>query len=651
MSAEAHAATSCCGGGCASAPAPPNPAPPLPRSTGARTRGILAGLAAALLALGCLLDLTATAPAWISPLFLSAVIAGSVFPARRAWASARRGTLDINALMVIAVAGALLIGEWEEAAMVVFLFAVAQWLESRSVDRARAAIRELLDLAPAEARITDGEVERVMPIDRVVPGQRMLVRPGERVALDGTVLDGRSDVNQAPITGESVPVEKAAGDEVFAGTINGHGSLVVSVTRRRDDTTLARIIHLVEDAQARRAPVQQFIDRFAAWYTPAVIALAAALGTIPILAGGAPDTWIYRALVVLVVACPCALVISTPVSMVSALAGAARHGVLIKGGASLERLAGVTAVAFDKTGTLTSGEVRVAAAEPLDGSSPGEVLRLAAAVEQQSEHPIAHAIVSEARTRDLGFPRAANVRALPGLGVEGEVEGERVMCAAPRYFQGPAALEPAALALSERLTASGLSPVVVVRGGSVVGVIGVADREREGAADAVADLRRQGVSRVAMLTGDVSQSAHAVGRRVGVDDVRAELLPGDKVDAVATLRGRGAVAMVGDGINDAPALAAADVGIVMGAIGSDAAIETADVALMTDDLSKVPWAIRLSRATMRNVHANVAIALGLKGAFVVAAAAGVATLWMAVVADTGASLIVLANALRLRRFQ
>ena len=649
MSAEADAGTSCCGGGCASAPVSRHAA--APRSTGARARGLLAGLAAALLALGCVFDLTSAAPSWISPLFLGAVIAGSVFPARRAWASVRRGALDINALMVIAVIGALAIGEWEEAAMVVFLFAVAQWLESRSVERARAAIRELLDLAPPEARITEGGVERLMSIDHVEPGQRMLVRPGERVALDGTVLDGRSDVNQAPITGESVPVEKAAGDEVFAGTINGHGSLVVSVTRRRDDTTLARIIHLVEEAQARRAPVQQFIDRFAAWYTPGIVALAIALGVIPILAGAPAETWVYRALVVLVVACPCALVISTPVSMVSALAGAARNGVLIKGGASLERLAGITAVAFDKTGTLTRGEVSVGAAEGLNGSSPGDVLGLAAAVEQHSEHPIAHAIVAEARARRVDFPRAVGVRALPGLGVEGEVDGVRVMCAAPRYFNGHTALAPSALALAERLSSSGLSPVVVARDGAAVGVIGVADRERDGAADAVAALRRDGVARVAMLTGDARPSAQAVGARVGVDEIRAELLPSDKVDAVTMLRRQGGVAMVGDGINDAPALAAADVGIVMGAIGSDAAIETADVALMTDDLSKVSWAIRLSRATMRNVRTNVAIALGLKAAFVVAAAAGVATLWMAVLADTGASVIVLANALRLRRFR
>jgi Cd2+/Zn2+-exporting ATPase len=640
--AHAHAEEACCGS-CAPAPRP--------RSTAARARGMLAGVAAGLLATGCVLDLAGQPPAWASPIFLAAVLTGSVFPARRAWGAIRQGKLDINALMVIAVLGALVIGEWEEAAMVVFLFAVAQWLESRSVERARAAIRSLLDLAPAEARISDGEGERLLSIDRVVPGQRMLVRPGERLALDGTVLDGRSDVNQAPITGESVPVEKAAGDEVFAGTINGHGSLVVSVTRRRDDTTLARIIHLVEQAQARRAPIQQFIDRFAAWYTPGVVATAVAICLVPIVMGAPPATSIYRALVVLVVACPCALVISTPVSMVSALSAAARHGVLIKGGASLERLAAVTAVAFDKTGTLTRGDISVGATEPLDGVEPRELLRLAAAVEQQSEHPIAHAIVAEARARQVAFPIASGVRALPGLGVEGDVDGRRVLCAAPRYLNGTNALGAAGRALSERMTIAGLSPVVVIRDGQAIGLIGVADRERDGAAQAVADLRRHGVARVAMLTGDAGPSARAIGGRVGVDDVRAELLPADKVDAVTGLRGGGVVAMIGDGINDAPALAAADIGIVMGAIGSDAAIETADVTLMTDDLSKVSWAIRLARATLRNIRANVAIALGLKAAFVVLAAAGVATLWMAVLADTGASVLVLANALRLRRFQ
>jgi len=640
MSAQAHVAGDCC----------THCAPEPPRSTAARARGVLATMAAVLLAAGCLGELAGGTPSWTAPFFLVAVVAGAVFPAKRAWTSVQRGALDINALMVIAVAGALVIGEWEEAAVVVFLFSVAQWLESQSIERARAAIRSLLDLAPVEARIEEQGEERLVPLDRVRLGQRMHVRPGERFALDGTVLDGRSDVNQAPITGESVPVEKVPGDEVFAGTINGHGALSVSVTRRRDDTTLARIIHLVEQAQGQRAPVQQFIDRFAAWYTPAVVVVAVAVGLVPILAGGDIATWVYRALVVLVVACPCALVISTPVSMVSALAGAARHGVLIKGGAAIERLAAISTVAFDKTGTLTRGEVTVGGCDPSIGVSESELLAAAATVEQQSEHPIAQAIVREARARDLHLGRAAGVRALPGLGVEGEVAGTTIRCAAPRYFRDRGALDPVIEARADRLVAAGLSPVIVTRNGAVLGLIGVNDRERDSARAMVADLRRQGIGRVAMLTGDHRSSARAIGDRVGVDDVRAELLPADKVTAIGALRGNGRIAMVGDGINDAPALAAADVGIVMGAMGSDAAIETADIALMTDDLSKLPYAIRLSRATMQNVHANVAIALGLKLAFVVAAAAGVATLWMAVLADTGASVIVLANALRLRRY-
>ena len=456
-----------------------------------------------------------------------------MFPARRAWAAVRRGVLDINALMVVAVAGAVAIGEWEEGAMVVFLFAVAQWLESRSVDRARAAIRSLLDLAPPQARIAGDGPERLVPIEAVTPGQVLVVKPGERVPLDGTVQAGRSDVNQAPITGESVPVEKVTGDEVYAGTINGHGSLSITVTHRRDDTTLARIIHLVEEAQSARAPLQQFIDRFAARYTPAVVVLAALIGIVPILAGGEPATWIYRALVVLVVACPCALVISTPVSMVSALAGAARQGVLIKGGAALERLARVTTLAFDKTGTLTRGEVAVGAVVPMPGVTEARLLGAAAAVERHSEHPIARAIVHAAHASGLAVPEATGVRALPGLGVEGMVEGETVWCATPRYLDERGVATDDVRARAARMVGEGLSPVVVVAGATPIGLIGVADRERDAARGVVADVRRHGIARVAMLTGDTRASADRVGARVGRRGAR-ELLPADQVAAVST---------------------------------------------------------------------------------------------------------------------
>ena len=623
-----------------------------PPPTGASVRGWLTAVAAALVVLACGAGFFVTAPAWLDAMFVAAAVIGSVFPAERAWRSIRRGSLDINALMVVAVIGAIVIREYEEAAMVVTLFAAAQWLEAQSLDRARQAISRLLDLAPAEVLIRDAAGERRIGVDRVEPGALMIVRPGEKLALDGIVTSGTSDVNQAPITGESLPVEKSEGDDVFAGTINGHGALTVAVTRRRDDTTLARIIHLVESAQAKRAPLQQFIDRFAAWYTPSVVALAALVAAVPLVAPAQdPDTWIYRALVLLVVSCPCALVISTPVSIVSALAGAARHGVLVKGGIHLERLAGVRVVAFDKTGTVTTGRLTLDAVEPLPGHTADDVIAVAAAVESQSEHPIAAAILAAARQRRVTLAAPSDVKALPGLGVEGRVGDVLVVCGTPRLFTSRGTLSTAASERAQAVASRGMSPVVVSRAGEIIGVLGVTDRPKTDAAGVISDLRAHGVSRVAMLTGDHDAAARATGSQVGVDEIRSGQLPADKVAAVEELRqAHGAVAMVGDGVNDAPALAAADVGIVMGAMGSDAAIETADIALMTDDLPKLPYALRLSRATLANIRVNVALSIGLKVAFVVLAVAGVATLWMAVLADTGASALVVANAVRLRRF-
>jgi Cd2+/Zn2+-exporting ATPase len=584
--------------------------------------------------------------------FIAATIVGAVFPAQRAWQSITRRTLDINVLMVVAVIGAVALRAFEEAAMVVSLFAAAQWLEAQSLDRARKAIGKLLDLAVTDVLIRDDRGERHISIDAVNLGALMIVKPGEKFALDGVVRNGRSDVNQAPITGESLPVEKVEGDEVFAGTINGHGALTVAVTKRRADTTLARIVHLVESAQAKRAPLQTFIDRFAAWYTPSVVILAIAVATVPVLVLGQPvETWLYRALVLLVVSCPCALVISTPVSIVSALAGAAQQGVLVKGGIHLERLAGVRVVAFDKTGTVTTGRLTLDALHPVDGLTADTILELAASVESQSEHPIASAILAAAKVRGVTLSVPVNVRALPGLGVEGQVRGAAIVCGTPRLFTERGAMTPVIASLAQRIVKDGMSPIVVARNGVAIGVLGVTDRPKAGAARMVSDLRAQGVSRVAMITGDHDAAAQATGAEIGVDDVRSGQLPEDKVTAVESLRhAHGAIAMVGDGVNDAPALAAADVGIVMGAMGSDAALETADIALMTDELPKVPYTIRLSRATLANIRMNVAISIGLKLAFVCLAVAGVATLWMAVLADTGASALVVANAVRLRRF-
>jgi Cd2+/Zn2+-exporting ATPase len=624
-----------------------------PAPTGASIRGWVTAVAAGLVLAACALGYFAVVPAWVTALFVVAALVGSIFPAQRAIQALRRGSLDINALMVIAVAGALAIGEFEEAAMVVSLFAAAQWLEAQSLDRARKAIGQLLDSAPADVLIRDHAGERRVAIDAVPIGALMIVRPGEKLALDGVVQGGQSDVNQAPITGESLPVEKREGDEVFAGTINGHGALTVAVTRRRADTTLARIVRLVETAQAQRAPVQQFIDRFAAWYTPAVVTLAVLVAVLPVVLAAQPfDVWLYRALVLLVVACPCALVISTPVSVVSALAGAASHGVLIKGGVHLERLAGVRVVAFDKTGTLTTGTFSLDRVIPLGHTTADDVIRLAAAVESQSEHPIAAAIVARAVGEGWALAMPSAVRALPGLGVEGVVEGSTVVCGTPRLFAERGWMTAALAETADAVIADGLSPVLVSRDGSAIGVLGLRDRPKPDAAQTVAELTEHEGVRVAMITGDHEAPARAIARELNVAIVKAQQLPHDKVAAVQALRREsGAIAMVGDGVNDAPALAAADVGIAMGAMGSAAALEAADIALMADDLSKLRYAMRLSRATLANIRVNVALSIVLKVMFLVLAMAGVATLWMAVLADTGASALVVANAVRLRRFK
>jgi len=584
-------------------------------------------------------------------LFAIAILSGAMLTIRKAVAAIRMRMLDINVLMLVAAIGAIALGDWAEAGSVVFLFALAQTLEARTLERARHAVRALLDLAPTEALVRSETGARRLEVDAVLPDMVLLVGPGEKIPLDGIVVAGESAVNQAPVTGESMPADKMPGDEVFAGTINGRGALDVRVTRVRRDSTLARIIHLVEQAQAQRAPAQTSVERFARVYTPAVLALAAVLAVAPpVLLGASWYTWIYRALVLLVVSCPCALVISTPVSVVAALAGAARKGVLIKGGAHLERAGRVRCVAFDKTGTLTRGTPEVVEVTALGAMSADAVVALAASVEHRSHHPIARAIVNYAAARHISVSPGDDVRSLDGRGAQGHVSGAQVVLGNHRLFEERQLCTPDIHDRLHEISASGRTPVLVASGGAAVGVIEVVDRPREGGRDALEMLRRQGVAHIVMLTGDSSSTARTIAAELGVDEVRAELLPGDKVKAVDELRRRfGPVAMVGDGINDAPALASADVGIAMGAAGSDAALETADVALMADELMKIPYALRLSRATLRNIQANLVISIVLKAAFVALAAAGVATLWMAILADTGASVLVIANALRLLR--
>jgi Cd2+/Zn2+-exporting ATPase len=603
------------------------------------------------LVLGTVAGYLPLAAPWSAALFTITIVLGGITTGRRALISLRARVLDINVLMLVAVAGAIVLGEFSEGASVVFLFALAQVLETRAMERARGAIRGLMDLAPAEALVRRGASEARVPVDAVQVGDVIVVRPGEKIPLDGTVDAGESHVNQAPVTGESLPVEKGPGAAVFAGTINGRGALEISVTRLRRDSTLARIVHLVERAQAQRAPSQTFVDRFARVYTPVVLILAVLVATVaPLIGGGSWTEWIYRALVLLVISCPCALVISTPVSIVSALAAAARKGVLIKGGARLERLADVRCVAFDKTGTLTRGELRVVDVASTNGVGGVEILRLAASLESRSEHPIGRAIVARAQQDSVGLATAAAFQALPGLGAEGTVDAARILVGNHRLFEQRGLCSGPAHAGVERMSASGCTPVMVARNQETVGIIGVADEPREAAKAVIEMIRRQGVEHVALLTGDHEAAAKSLAGSLGISDYRASLLPEDKVAAVEDLRRRhGVLAMVGDGVNDAPALAAADVGIAMGVAGTDAALETADVALMADELAKIPFAIRLSRAAARNIRMNIGFSLGLKAVFLILAFAGAATLWMAVVADMGASLIVIANALRLLR--
>lgn len=618
-------------------PAPPSIAP----------RVWSAGLSGLLLGAGML---AGSSPLAIPLLVLSAAI-GSWFVVPRGIKALRTGSLDINILVTLASIGAMVLGEWSEAAAVMFLFAVAQLLETWSMGRARRAIQALMQLAPSEATVRrDGQLVLV-PVASVKPGEYILVRPGERIPLDGVVASGESAVDQATITGESVPVSKASGDEIFAGTINGHGALEARVTRQVEDTTLARIMHAVEEAQSTRAPTQSLVDRFAKVYTPVVVGLAALIAVIPPLAFGAEwATWLYRALALLVIACPCALVISTPVTIVSGLTGAARAGVLIKGGAQLETAGRITAVAFDKTGTLTLGQLDLTDVIPLNGLGRRDLVALAAGVDRHSEHPVARAVVHAALRDGIEPVESAGFTALPGRGAKAMVSGRPIFIGNTRICADLGTCRDEVHRTIADLEQQGKTAILLSDESQPLGVLAIADQPRPGAKENIALLRAAGVRRVVMLTGDNQAVANRVGAELGVDDIRAGLLPADKQAAVAELRQRGEkVAVVGDGVNDAPALASADLGIAMGAAGSHVALETADVVLMSDDLGQVAETIRRSRRTVRIVKENITFALGIKAVFLVLAVAGKATLWMAVAADMGASLAVILNGLRALR--
>ena len=583
-------------------------------------------------------------------LFAIAILLGVWLVAPKAWSSARRLSPDMNLLMVVAVAGAIGLGEFFEAATVAFFFSLSLYLESWSVGRARNAVSALLDLAPPTARVLyDDGSEADVPAAAVAVGARFIVRGGDRIPLDGEVVDGAGAVDQAPITGESALVPKEAGDDVYAGTINGEGTLTIRATKAASDTVLSKIIRMVGDAHSRRAEVEQWVTRFARIYTPIVMALAILIALIPpLVAGGEWGFWFYNALVLLVIACPCALVISTPVSIVAALAASARNGVLIKGGAYVEAPGRTTALAMDKTGTITMGEPEVAAIYPIGETSERDLLMRAAALEARSSHPLARAILSLAEQDGLSVSAADNTRTVPGRGLEGDMGDQSIWLGSDRFAEEKGFGSAIPSDLRNRIEEAGNTLVVVGDDTGVSGILELRDQIRPDAKGIVARLHAQGVKKIVMLTGDNAATAKAVAAEVGIDEVRAELLPEDKVIAIEELVAEyGTVAMIGDGVNDAPAMARAHYGIAMGAVGSDAAIETADIALMTDDIGKVPWLIGHSRRTMSIIKQNIGLSLATKAVFVVATAFGTASMWGAIAADVGVSLLVVANALRL----
>lgn len=580
-----------------------------------------------------------------------AVAAGLALVLPKAWYSAKNLRPDMNLLMTLAVVGAIGLGEWFEASAVSFLFALSLTLEAWSVGRARRAVEKLLSLAPPRIRIKRGETTEDVDPATVSVGTVFIVQPGERFGLDGDVVDGVSDVDQAPITGESVRVPKEVGDEVFAGTINGNGALEVRSTKVASDTTLAQIVRMVGEARKDRADAERWVERFARIYTPVVFAAAAVVMLLPPLLFGADwGEWFYRGLVLLVIGCPCALVIATPVAIVAGLAASARHGVLVKGGRFLEIPAAVNVVALDKTGTLTEGRPRVADVEPLNEHTADALLTAAAAIESRSEHPIARAIIEHARALGLRVHPPEAVEIVPGKGTTGRVNGVQYWLGSHRWLEERKQETPEIHEALERGSRAGRSVVVVGTDDHVCGFITLVDTIRDDAQQTIVDLHDAGIARVVMLTGDNRATAEAVASEVGIDDVRAELLPADKVEAVDALeRDVGRVAMLGDGVNDAPALARATIGVAMGAMGTDVAVETADVALMTDDISKFAWLVRHARRTIRIIRENTVFALGIKVIFVALTFTGYATLWGAIAADMGASLLVVFNALRLLR--
>ena len=619
----------------------------------------LVGVSGTAIGAGFLFQWTMPGTPWLATLlFAVGTLTGGALVFPHALESLRKLRLDMNVLMTVAVAGAWFIGEGAEGAAVVFLFAFAELLESWSVGRARRAIKSLLALTPETALRQRGEGEpEEVPAGEVKPGEIILVRSGQRVPLDGEVATGFSSINQAPITGESVPVDKKPGDSVFAGTINGGGSLEVRVTKAAGDSTLARIIKMVEEAEEQKAPTQRFVDQFARIYTPAVFVLAIFVAVLPPLLGwGTWSEWGYRALVLLVIACPCALVIATPVSIVSGLTSLARRGVLIKGGAFLEAVGKLRALAVDKTGTITQGRPQVAEVIPWEGTSEEDVLRWAAAIDTHSTHPLAEAVTAAAKARGLSITPAENYQSKTGRGAEAVIGGHPHFIGNHKMAHELGVCSPEVEARLAEIESRGQSLAVLGHtphegcAGKVLGILAIGDTMRPEVPEALKMLHAVGLEKVVMLSGDNQRTASAIAKQAGIDEARGDLMPDQKVEHLKELvKTYQYVGMIGDGVNDAPALAVASVGIAMGAVGSDTAIETADMALMNDDLRKLADAIAVGRRTVRIIQFNVGFAIAVKAVFLILAFTGHSSLWMAILADTGATLLVIANALRLMR--
>lgn len=565
-----------------------------------------------------------------------------------------RLNFNMNTLMTVAIIGAAAIGEWAEGAIVVMLFAISESLEKFSMEKARQSIRSLMDVAPKEATIRRGTQEMQIPVDDIQIGDIMIVKPGQKLAMDGKVIKGNSAVNQAAITGESVPVAKTTGDEVYAGTLNEEGLLEVEVTKRVDDTTIAKIIHLVEEAQAEKAPSQAFVDRFAKYYTPAILVVALGIAVIPPLLMNADwGDWIYRGLALLVVGCPCALVISTPVSIVTAIGNAAKNGVLIKGGIHLEETGKLSVIAFDKTGTLTKGVPAVTDIVILNGKEESVYLGIAAAIEKWSQHPLASAIVRKADEANIDWTQweVQDFSSITGKGAKAVVNGTNYYIGSPRLFEEllQDGLNVQHSTQIESLQKQGKTVMVLGTEKEASALIAVADEVRESSRDVIRKLHDLGIKRTIMLTGDNKATGEAIGRQVGITEVKAELLPQDKLEVIKDLKKKGHVGMVGDGVNDAPALASANIGIAMGGAGTDTALETADIALMADDLNKLPFTIKLSRRTLQIIKQNITFSLVIKAAALLLVIPGWLTLWVAILADVGATLLVTLNGMRLRK--